>query len=95
MLSKMIPLVYIILYCLQLQTSSACKTSTYEISYLMGATRVWNSFPGDLSINEKTTVKSFGKKFFNYYKTAVEKCYDIHDPRTWKSICVKCNQALT
>ena len=29
----------------------------------------------------------------NYYKTALDKCYDVDDPRTWKSVCVKRNKA--
>jgi hypothetical protein len=33
----------------------------------------------------------FRKKLYNYYKTALDKCYDVDDPRTWKSVCMKCN----
>ena len=32
----------------------------------------------------------FRKKLYNYYKTALDKCYDVDDPRTWKSVCMKC-----
>jgi hypothetical protein len=37
--------------------------------------------------------KEFKKKLYSYYKTALHKCYDVDDPRTWKSVCIKCNQA--
>ena len=39
------------------------------------------------------TLKEFRKMLYNYYETALDKCYDVDDPRTWKSVCIKCNQA--
>ena len=78
--------------CLQFQTS-LCKTSTYQKSYLSRTTRVWNTLPRDLTSDGMLTLKKFRKTLFNYYKTALENCYDIDDPRTWKSVCIKCNQA--
>ncbi len=78
--------------CLQFETP-ACKTSTYQKSYLIRATRVWNTLPKDLTINGMITLKEFRKMLYNYYETALDKCYDVDDPRTWKSVCIKCNQA--
>ncbi|CAB3996297.1 Hypothetical predicted protein [Paramuricea clavata] len=31
------------------------------------------------------TLKDFKNKLLIYYKTALDKCYDVDDPRTWKS----------
>ena len=39
------------------------------------------------------TLKEFRRKLFNCYKTALDECCDVDDPRTWKSIWIKCNQA--
>ena len=78
--------------CLQFETP-ACKTSTYQKSYIIRATRVWNTLPKDLTINGMITLKEFRKMLYNYYETALDKCYDVDDPRTWKSVCIKCNQA--
>ena len=39
------------------------------------------------------TLKNFRKTLFNYYKTALENCYDVDDPQTSKSVYIKCNQA--
>ena len=76
---------------LQFQISS-CKTVTYQKSYLLRTTRVWNILPRDLT-NIDLTFKVFKKKLFNYYSSALDNCYDVDDPRTWKSVCIKCNQA--
>ena len=76
---------------LQFQISS-CKTVTYQKSYLLRTTRVWNILPRDLTNND-LTFKVFKKKLFNYYSSALDNCYDVDDPRTWKSVCIKCNQA--
>ena len=76
---------------LQFQILS-CKTATYQKSYLIRATRVWNILPRDLTING-LTLKEFRKKLLKYYKSALNKCYDVDDPRTWKLVCIKCAQA--
>ena len=76
---------------LQFQTSS-CKTVAYQKSYLLRTTRVWNVLPRDLTNND-LTFKVFKKKLFNYYSSTLDNCYDVDDPRTWKSVCIKCNQA--
>ena len=76
---------------LQFQISS-CKTATYQKSYLLWTTRVWNILPRDLT-NNGLTFKEFKKNSFNYHSSALDNCYDVDDPRTWKLVCIKCNQA--
>ena len=66
-----------------------CKTTTYQCSFIH-ATRTWNSLP--------PTLRSPGINFWqfktglqNYYLTALRECFNEEDPRTWKTICLKCN----
>ena len=37
------------------------------------------------------TLASFISAIFNYYKSALAVSYDCEDPRSFKSICLKCN----
>jgi hypothetical protein len=34
-----------------------------------------------------------GCLLFKYYILALENIYDVEDPRTWRSVCIKCNSA--
>ena len=49
--------------------------------YQSRTTRVWNTLPRDLT-TDGTLIdfKMFRKTLFNYYKTALENCYDADDP---------------
>ena len=38
-----------------------------------------------------STLASFKSVNFNYYKSALAVSYDCEDPRSFKSICLKCN----
>ena len=69
-----------------------CNTVTYQRSYTVRATRIWNVLPY-LITNKSSTTHSFKKHLLNYYFLAMEINYNIDDPRSWKTICVKCNQA--
>ena len=40
-----------------------------------------------------STLASFKSVIFNYYKSALAVSYDCEDPRSFKSICLKCNSA--
>ena len=40
-----------------------------------------------------STLASFKSVIFNYYKSALAVSYDCEDPRSFKSICWKCNSA--
>jgi hypothetical protein len=71
-----------------------CKTTTYQRSFFIRATRTLNSLPTtlrSLGIN----IRQFKTALQSYYLTALRKCFNKEDPRTWKtmtmSICLKCN----
>ena len=40
-----------------------------------------------------STLASFKSVISNYYKSALAVSYDCEDPRSFKSICLKCNSA--
>ena len=40
-----------------------------------------------------STLASFKSVIFNYCKSALAVSYDCEDPRSFKSICLKCNSA--
>ena len=68
---------------------SKCKTSTYQRSFIR-TTRTWNSLPIALR-SPDITIREFKTALQSYYLTALEECYNVEDPRTWKTICLKCN----
>ena len=76
--------------CLRFQTRQ-CNTATYQQSYAVRSTRTWNALPKLIS-NKSNSVFSFKKHLLDYNFTALEINYSIDDPRSWKTICVKCNQ---
>jgi hypothetical protein len=39
------------------------------------------------------TFSEFKNLLFKYYILALDNTYDVEDPRTWKSVCIKCNSA--
>ena len=41
---------------------------------------------------EKGFSYTFKKYLLDYYFSALECNYNIDDPRSWKTICLKCNQ---
>ncbi len=43
--------------------------------------------------SKNPSFRQFKTLLFNYYTLALEKTYDVEDPRTWKSVCIKCNSA--
>ena len=69
-----------------------CKTVTYQRSFFIRSTRVWNVLPQQL---RSTTInlQAFRKSLLDYYFLALTNVYDQDDTRTWKSICTKCNTA--
>ena len=52
--------------------------------------RIWNVLPLQLRY-EHVTLNQFKSLLFSYYKDALNSRYDIEDPRTWKSVSLKCN----
>ena len=69
-----------------------CKTSTYQKSFLIRTSRIWNCLVDELDLSS-STLASFKSVIFKYYKSALAVSYDCEDPRSFKSICLKCNSA--
>ena len=73
-------------------TTTRCKTSTYQKSYLNRCARIWNALPKELT-GKNTSLAGFKYRIYQYYKLALETVYDVDDPRTWKCICLSCNMS--
>ena len=69
-----------------------CKITTYQKSFLIRTSRIWNCLVDELDLSS-LTLASFKSVIFNYYKFALAVSYDCEDPRSFKSICLKCNSA--
>ena len=65
------------------------KTVTYQSSYFIRACKTWNVLSSDLR-NQNIGLFSFKAGLKSYYKHALSSTFDLDDPRTWKSVCVKC-----
>ena len=76
--------------CLQFRTKK-CYTATYQQSYTIRSTRIWNTLP-KLITNKSNSLYTFKKYLLDYYLSALQLNYNIDDPRSWKTICLKCNQ---
>ena len=68
-----------------------CKTVTYQNSFINLTARIWNILPE--CIRMSTSIQSFKLKLLEYYFEVLCTSYDPEEPRTWKSICVKCKNA--
>ena len=71
-----------------------CRTTTFQRSFWIRTIRTWNTLTGtlDLSMENLGTSKSVMQR---YHFAALEKAYECDDPRTFKTICPKCNSART
>jgi hypothetical protein len=69
-----------------------CKTSTYQPIYTIRTTRIWNILPGSIT-DKSNSLLTFKSLLIKYYHTALDRNYNVDDPRSWKTICLKCNQA--
>ena len=67
-----------------------CKTTTYQKSFLIRTSRIWNCLAEELDLSS-WNLASFKSVVFNYYKSALAVSYDCEDPHSFKSICLKCN----
>ena len=68
------------------------NTVTFQTSYFIRACKTWNTLSCDLR-HRDIGLNTFKSKLKTYYKHALSKVYNCDDPRTWKSICVKCRRA--
>ena len=68
------------------------KQIIHNKSFVIRTSRIWNCLVDELDLSS-STLASFKSVIFNYYKSALAVSYDCEDPRSFKSICLKCNSA--
>ena len=67
-----------------------CKTVTYQRFFMFWAARIWNHLLDELNLNTDS-LSSFKLAMFEYYISSLYSRYDVEDPRSYKTICPKCN----
>jgi hypothetical protein len=67
-----------------------CKTTTYQRSYFVRTCRVWNVLADELCLSTNNLI-SFKTIMLNYYKASLS-YYQWDDPRSFKTVCIKCNR---
>ena len=68
------------------------KTVTFQSSYFIRACKTWNIL-SDILRDRNIGFYAFKSGLKLYYKNALLNTYNCDDPRTWKSVCVKCKRA--
>ena len=66
--------------------SKKCRTSTFR------TTRIWNLLITRLDL-DNVTIENFKSVLYGYYSRALAINYDPDFPRSFKTICLKCNTA--
>ena len=69
-----------------------CRTSTFQKSFFIRTTRIWNLLITRLDL-DNVTFENFKSVLYGYYSRALAINYDPDSPRSFKSICLKCNTA--
>ena len=67
-----------------------CKTSTYQQSFFVRTCGIWNSLVDELNY-DTNCFNSFRSALLEYYHKSLEVNYNPDNPRTFKTICLKCN----
>lgn len=67
-----------------------CKTTTYQQSFLVRTCRIWNTLVDELNF-DTDSLSYFKTVIRKYYYKSLEVNYDPKLPRTFKTICLKCN----
>ena len=68
-----------------------CKTTTFQKSFLVRTTRIWNNLVTFIDSSSFSKLSLFRNTLLKYYFTALTLNYDPEVPKTWKSICPDCN----
>ncbi len=63
-----------------------------QSSYFIRACKTWNVLSSDLRNQNIGGLSSFKASLKSYYKHALSSIFDLDDPRTWKSVCIKCKR---
>ena len=69
-----------------------CRTSTFQKSFFIRTTRIWNLLITRLDL-DNVTFENFKSVLYGYYSQALAMNYDPDSPRSLKSVCLKCNTA--
>ena len=69
-----------------------CRTSTFQKSFFIRTTRICNVLITRLDL-DNVTFENFKSVLYGYYSRALAINYDPDSPRSFKSICLKCNTA--
>ena len=69
-----------------------CRTSTFQKSFFIRTTRIWNLLNTRLDLYN-VTFENFKSVLYGYYSRSLAINYDPDSPRSFKSICFKCNTA--
>ena len=69
-----------------------CRTSTFQKYFFIRTTRIWNLLITRLDL-DNVTFENFKSVLYGCYSRAVAINYDPDSPRSFKSICLKCNTA--
>ena len=67
-----------------------CRTVNYQNSYYIRAAKVWNTLPSNIKDTTKS-LTSFKTLLRKHYKDLTDSVFNPDDPRTLKSVCVKCH----
>ncbi len=67
-----------------------CKTTTYQQSFMIRTCRLWNALVDELNF-DTDNLGHFKRILLDYYYKSLAVNYDSENPRTFKSICLKCN----
>ena len=67
-----------------------CRTVSYQSFYIRSA-KVWNNLPFSIRDTTKSLASFKHALLLKYYNNLKEEIYDPDDPRTFKSVCVKCH----
>ena len=70
-----------------------CRTSSFQKSFFIRTTRIWNLCITRLDL-DNVTFENFKFVLYGYYSGALAINYDQDTPRRFKSICLKCNTAM-
>ena len=67
-----------------------CQTATYQKSYIIRCIRVWNVVADELNLR-MNALNDIKQAMVEYNKIALSN-YDRENPRTFKSVRLKCNK---
>ena len=69
---------------------SRCRTVSYKNNFHVREPSVWNILPSNIRDTSRS-LAYFKNSLFNYYLNLLEQIYNPHNPRTFRSVCVKCH----